>query len=434
MSRVYRKLSALFLSMLCMLHTAHAQTIKLEKHGNDYKLQCKVNGLNLNMFLDTGAGEVTISAIEALFMLKNGYLSEDDILGSKNYQTASGDIEEGTEIILRKIEIGGVVLTNVKASIIHSIDAPLLMGQSALSKLGNITIDYAHNTLTINGPAKKAPDSKPAARPAKTTAQKPNDEQGSIPKYMVHVEGGSFQMGNNYGKDDEKPLHTVRVNSFYISKYEVTVGQYRAFVAATGYRTAAEKEDWVTAWNGTKWDTKKGVTWECDASGARRTRDQDNHPVLYLTWDDAVKYCEWLTDQTGKHYRLPTEAEWEYAAKGGTQGHNYVYSGSNNVGEAGWYDGNGDRQTHPVGKKIANELGLYDMTGNVLEYTGDWYDPKYYAESQIDNPHGPATGKAKAVRGGAWRSLPPDSRNTDRHYDELWSRCNYNGFRVVMEE
>ena len=434
MTYLYRKCAALVLGILCFYCPVYAQTIKLEKEGNVYKTTCKVNGLKLNMFLDTGADVVTISALEALFMFKNGYLSMDDIVGTQMYQSANGDIDEGTQINLKKIEIGGVVLTNVKATITHSIEAPLLIGQSALSKLGKITIDYQRNTLTINNGSNsiKQPSGAKVQDNENTSASEP--EQPVPAKDMVFVEGGMFLMGNNYGKDDEKPVHSVTVSSFYMGKYEVTVGQYRKFVTATGYKTAAEKEGWVTAWNGTSWDTKHNVWWEHDAHGDKRAHEEDNQPVLYLTWDDAAKYCEWMSSVTSKHYRLPTEAEWEYAAKGGKRNHNYVYSGGNNIGDAGWYADNSTVKTHPVGKKNANELGIYDMTGNVIEYTSDWYSEHYYGMSDSENPQGPGFGKAKVARGGGWHSKPEDSRNTDRHYDEKWSRCNYNGFRVVMEQ
>ena len=117
--------------------------------GNTFTVPCKVNGLPLKFIFDTGASSVKISQSEAIFMLKNGYLSENDIAGVQHFQTASGDIIEGTRIIIRKIEIGGMVLRNVEASVVHSDSAPLLLGQSVLSRLGKIQIDYNNSTLTI---------------------------------------------------------------------------------------------------------------------------------------------------------------------------------------------------------------------------------------------------------------------------------------------
>ncbi len=423
MSDIFKKLSTLLVVMICSFMPVIAQTVKLTKEGRTYKVACKVNGLNLNMYLDTGADVVTISALEALFMLKNGYLTTDDILGNEVLETASGDIAEGTQINIREIVIGWHVLRNVKATIVHSLDAPLLMGQSALSKLGKITIDYEHNTLIIDNGKQNHADTKEAEVTKK-----------DIPKDMIYVEGGDFKMGNNFGKNDEKPEHTVHVNSFYMCRAEVTVAQFRQFVTTTGYRTAADNEHWVSVWNGMRWLRAEGINWEYDTHGGKRTDGQDNEPVLYLTWNDAVRYCEWLTAQTGRHYRLPTEAEWEYAAKGGKEAKEpHVYSGSNNIDDVAWYFSTANGMTRSAGLKKPNELGIYDMTGNVMEMTADWYDEKYYQNSPKDNPHGPATGKSRVARGGGWHSTAPDSRNTDRHYDELWSRNNYNGFRVVMD-
>jgi clan AA aspartic protease (TIGR02281 family) len=129
-----------------------AQTvIKMKKLNNVYVIPCKVNGLNLNFIFDTGASDVSISMTEALFMLKNGYLSESDLVGKEYYRIANGDVEEGTKILLKTIEIGNLKLYNVNASIVHNLNAPLLFGQSALSKLGKIEFDYSRSTFTILG-------------------------------------------------------------------------------------------------------------------------------------------------------------------------------------------------------------------------------------------------------------------------------------------
>lgn len=137
---------------LVLMTNATAQTIvKMEKLNGVYVMPCKVNGLSLKFIFDTGASDVSISLTEALFMLKNGYLSENDLIGTEYYRIANGDIEEGTKIVLKTIEIGKLKLYNVKASIVHNLSAPLLLGQSALSKLGKIEFDYAKSTLTILG-------------------------------------------------------------------------------------------------------------------------------------------------------------------------------------------------------------------------------------------------------------------------------------------
>ena len=130
--------------------TSRNKTVRMRKmSGNTYLVSCKVNGLPLDFIFDTGASSVTLSRKQAQFMLRNGYLSKDDIIGASSYQTANGDISTGMVIRLKKIEISGLVLTNVEAAIINSDSAPLLLGQSALSKLGKIQIDYRNSTLTI---------------------------------------------------------------------------------------------------------------------------------------------------------------------------------------------------------------------------------------------------------------------------------------------
>jgi clan AA aspartic protease (TIGR02281 family) len=147
---------AIFLSTVSI----NAQTvIRMEPIRGVYAMPCEVNGLSLRFILDTGASNVSISLTEALFMVKNGYLAEEDLRGTQYYQLANGDITEGTEILLREITIGKLKLYNIKASIVHDLSAPLLLGQSALRKLGKIEFDYATNTLTIKKGPKDYTDS-----------------------------------------------------------------------------------------------------------------------------------------------------------------------------------------------------------------------------------------------------------------------------------
>lgn len=420
---MFLKFKAIVAAML--LHTvgSFGQTVvRLEKAGKGvFTAPCSVNGLKLRLYLDTGADEVSISALEAVFMLKNGYLSPGDILGSHYYQTADGDIHEGTRIIIRKMEIGGHVLKNVQASITHSLDAPLLIGQSALSKLGRITIDYDQQTLTFdNG------KDQPAAKPQQAQVLSQQD----VLDNMVRIDGGSFTMGNKFGKDDENHTHMVRLKTFYMGRYEVTMGQFEDFIKTTGYVTTAEKLGNAWACENGKYEERKNVNWRFDEHG--RNAIDRNKPVLYVSWFDAVKYCQWLSQATGRHFRLPTEAEWEYAARGARAASEQPYAGSDNIDETGWYAANSGNKLHTIGTKPANELGLYDMTGNVLEWCYDWYAAGYYKVSGSENPSGPETGTTKSVRGGAWHNKASDCRNTDRHYDAPDSRLNYNGFRIVM--
>lgn len=243
----------------------------------------------------------------------------------------------------------------------------------------------------------------------------------SVKHEMVYVEGGTFSMGmgDNYGHEDnyvskdEKPVHTVTVSSFYIANTEVTQAQWKAVMGTDPLHQNCD---------------------EC--------------PVEYVTWDDANEYCRKLSLQTGKTYRLPTEAEWEYAARGGNKSRGYIYSGSNNIDEVAWYFNNSAREIHPVGQKKANELGLYDMSGNAYEWCSDFYVdttpvdydnhiPSYYRISPGTNPTGPATGYGyRVIRGGGWSREPIDatygSRISHRTYHDPGYRTPALGFRPVL--
>jgi formylglycine-generating enzyme required for sulfatase activity len=249
---------------------------------------------------------------------------------------------------------------------------------------------------------------------------------------MVAIIGGSFQMGSYDGQDDEKPVHSVTVSDFYMGETEVTVAQFEAFVKATNYQTDAEKRtggygSWI--WNGSEWEEKDGVTWRCDVGGNVRSRSDYNHPVLHVSWNDAEAYCEWLSRTTGKSYKLPTEAEWEYAAGGGSTGRT-KWAGTDSessLGSYAWYYANSNSQTHPVGTKSPNGLGLYDMSGNVWEWCSDWY--KGYPGSSGVSDY---TGSSRVSRGGSWNFNSGYCRVANRYYFTPFSRYNYLGFRVVL--
>ena len=184
---------------------------------------------------------------------------------------------------------------------------------------------------------------------------------------MVGVQGGTFQMGSNDGGaySNQKPIHSVTLSSYYIGQTEVTQALWKAVM-------------------GSNPSNFKG----------------DNLPVEEVSRYDCQSFITKLNQLTGEHFRLPTEAEWEFAAKGGRQSRGVKYSGSNTIGDVAWYDDNSGSKTHPVATKSPNELGIYDMSGNVLEWCQDW-EGNYSSSSQT-NPTGPSSGSFRVIRGGDW--------------------------------
>ena len=260
---------------------------------------------------------------------------------------------------------------------------------------------------------------------------------------MVLVQGGNFQMGSNDGSGDEKLVHTVSVGNFYLAKYELTLALFKAFIDATAYTTDAEKENSSKVFENGTWVSKTGVNWRCDAEGKIRPAGEYKHPVLHVSWNDATAYCAWLSKQTGQKWRLPTEAEWEYAARSGgkvekwagfneeSQLARYANFCDSNCGFSWKTSGQNDGYalTAPVGRFQPNGLGLYDMSGNVWEWCSDWYDSDYYKNSPAANPAGPATGSLRVCRGGSWDSPPPDCRTAFRAFIASDDGVSYLGFR-----
>jgi formylglycine-generating enzyme required for sulfatase activity len=288
-----------------------------------------------------------------------------------------------------------------------------------------------------------------------TTPKKPNPsrrEEPVLPKdlpvgpEMAFVRGGSFDMGSTEGEADEKLVHTVTVSPFRMAKYKTTV-------AETNYRTDAEKEGSSKLWNSTTntFYDSTGIHWHHGADGVRLLAANYNHPVVHVSHNDALAYCEWLSRKTGRTYRLPTEAEWEYAAGNGLKHSKYSWGTSEHSGVSGnvadqsfktAFDGklnytgftgytDGYAYTAPVGKFKANEFGLYDMTGNVWEWCSDWYGADYYTNSSSSNPTGATKGSNRVLRGGSWSDNPAFSRVANRSNSTPSIRNDYVGFRVV---
>ncbi len=213
---------------------------------------------------------------------------------------------------------------------------------------------------------------------------------------MVGVEGGTFQMGSNSDSYDEKPRHQVKLNSFSIGQTEVTQELWEAVMGSN-----------PSSFKGPKL------------------------PVEYVNWNDCQTFITKLNQLTGQQFRLPTEAEWEYAARGGNQSKGYTYSGSNNIDEVAWYDDNSGSNPHEVATKAPNELGLYDMSGNVWEWCQDWYGSDYYSSSPINNPTGPSSGSHRVIRGGSWYSNATLCRVANRNDCNPTYTNYYYGFRLA---
>ena len=257
-------------------------------------------------------------------------------------------------------------------------------------------------TIPPNGPVvKQSP-----ALVAESAGPVPGDPWAlpDLDAVFAYVAPGSFQMGSNDGDDDEMPVHMVKISQgYWIGEHEVTQQQYQSIVG-----------DNPSKFKGT------------------------SNPVEKVSWNDSVSFCKKLTDQErqagrlpeGYEYRLPTEAEWEYAARGGSGSRSTKYAGSNSIDDIAWCVDNSGKQTHPVCQKQANELGLYDMTGNVWEWCQDWAG-EYSSGSQTD-PVGPDLGLRRIIRGGSWDYQAAVCRITNRHFYTPASRFTIIGFRVAL--
>jgi len=249
---------------------------------------------------------------------------------------------------------------------------------------------------------------------------------------MVFVKGGSFTMGTTKGNNDEAPPHKVTLGDYYIGKFEVTYSEFKKFVDATGYLTDAEQPDSVRAKQGLPSKNVRNGSWKIYPRGNPVPASDTDKPVGNISWHDAMAYCQWLSKETGKKFSLPTEAEWEFAAHGGMNSKGYVYSGSNNLDEVAWYNSNSSHTAHRCGMKMANELGIYDMSGNVREWCADWYGGFYYKQSPEYSPPGPDRGRDRVLRGGAWGSNGDRMRFTYRNYELPYNSAYDIGFRVAI--
>ncbi|MDY3216477.1 MAG: bifunctional serine/threonine-protein kinase/formylglycine-generating enzyme family protein [Sodaliphilus sp.] len=268
--------------------------------------------------------------------------------------------------------------------------------QSMVEFIGNLNSD---DTTLNSNPAE-------AERKRKEVGEKTTKtfKVGSVSFDMVWVEGGTFRMGatSEQGSgafDCEKPVHSVTLSGYYIGKTEVTQALWKAVMVSNPSKFIG-----------------------------------DNLPVESVSWDDCQEFIRKLNSLTGQNFRLPTEAEWEFACRGGNNSRGYIFSGSNYIDNVAWYDGNygnSGGKTHPVATKLPNELGIYDMTGNVWEWCSDWYGTKYSSGAQT-NPKGPYDGSYRVSRGGSWIDYAGSCRSSFRGRDSPGDRNKYLGLRLSL--
>ena len=280
--------------------------------------------------------------------------------------------------------------------------------------------------------------SPPTARAPSTNSDTRVERDG-----MVLIKGGKFLMGTDDGMPFEAPVHQVQVKSFWMDRHEVTVAEFAKFVAATGYKTEAERLGWSGAFDikSGVWKKTAGADWLHPEGPA--SKPGGNEPVCQISWNDAAAYAKWA----GK--RLPTEAEWEFAARGGLAQKRYSWGDDlrpNGKPVANWWQGNfPDRNTAedgfitraPVESFPPNAFGLYDVTGNVWEWCADWYKDDYYVSSIHDNPTGPDSGAERVIRGGSWmcaENFCNNYRVAARSHATPDSGMNNLGFRCVRDE
>ena len=301
--------------------------------------------------------------------------------------------------------------------------------------------------------------------------------QNLIDMKFVLIPAGEFMMGSDASAEtfaktypqyerkrflelgDEAPVHKVRITrAFYLGQNEVTVGQFRRFLQASGYQPESEADGsggygYNPAYDpalSTRGDAFEGRNPKYSWRNPGFSQD-DDHPVVNVTWNDALAMCKWLSQAEGKTYRLPTEAEWEYAARAGTSTQYYTGDDPQSLlGAANIFDADAAKNwgrwssyalaghddfafTSPVGSFAPNAFGLYDMHGNAWEWTADWHDDHYYANSPAVDPQGPATGNVRVRRGGSWHTWAFYARSSYRNWNAPDTRYTLVGMRLLRE-
>jgi formylglycine-generating enzyme required for sulfatase activity len=316
-----------------------------------------------------------------------------------------------------------------------------------------------------------------SARSTEPASTLPKQIENASGMKFVLIPAGEFMMGSEESADsfaqsfpqydrkrfldlgDEAPVHKVRITrAFYLAQHEVTVAQFRRFLEASGYKPESEADG--TGGYGYNPDYDPAKSMRGDAFEGRNPKyswrnpgfqQGDDHPVVNITWNDAVAMCKWLSEKEGKTYRLPSEAEWEYAARAGTRTRYHTGDDPQSLLKAAnIFDADAKKNwekwasyalagrdgfafTSPVGSFLPNAFGLYDVHGNAWEWTADWHDDRYFSHSPVDDPKGPAAGSVRVRRGGSWHTWAFYARSSYRNWNAPDTRYTLVGMRLLRE-
>ena len=304
------------------------------------------------------------------------------------------------------VETGGVVSSTPPA--VESKE-PTKMAEACI-RISKILVGDKNGARPFTSSTTSYSQTGYASQPAPAANQDFIETVWGINMKMIWVEGGDFLMGctSEQGncESDEQNVRRVTVDGFYIGMLEVTQSQWEKVVGTSIYQQKTKADYSYTYCVG------------------------PDYPMYYVSWDEAMEFCRLLSNKTGRTYTLPTEAQWEYAARGGNKNEGAKYAGSNMIDAVAWYTDNSGSSTHIVGSKRANALGIYDMSGNVWEWCKDWYSNSYVS-NDTNNPVGPSSGFNRVNRGGGWGSTASGCRVADRSYYSPDDRRGNLGFRVV---
>jgi sulfatase modifying factor 1 len=426
--------------------------------GGTYTIPVMINGrIVLDFIVDSGASDVTIPSDVVGTLMRTGTLQRSDFLGSRTYVLADGSKVPSETFRIRSLKVGTTILENVTGSI-ADVKAPLLLGQSFLGRFDFWAIDNKSHVLVLGGSVPSVSTTLPKQIGTATGGVKAFRDCPQCPE-MVSIPLGSFVMGVAPGEQEregvpelyrgrEIPARVVTISERYsLARYEVTRGQYAAFMAATGHASTSGCWSEIGDGLGSRLQSVPGRSWF--NPGFAQT---DSDPVVCVSWNDATAYAVWLSRTTGKTYRLPSEAEWEYAARAGSYTARYWGDGRDeacqfeNVHDStaaqsfNWnrsFDflcADNFRKTAPVGSFKPNKFGLHDMLGNVAEWVEDCWNDNYQGASLTQAARRSGDCIQRVARGGAWN----DSRGTPHSVRAAWRAGGtpnhgsiFDGFRVA---